>query len=80
MTIIKGKSTLKDQPLFGAVDQVINTLELEIRFVKDAILKGRKAIQKKEIDIEELEGRLVNLGEAMKTVRKDAPKPKGAKA
>lgn len=77
---MKNKALLKDQPLFGAVDQVINTLELEIRVVKDAILKARKTIERKEESIDELEGRLVNLSDAMKTMRKDAPKPKAAKA
>jgi hypothetical protein len=76
MAIIKGKTVLKDQPLFGAVDQVINTLELEIRFVKDEIMSARKTILRKEEEIAELDGRLKNLVDSMATVRKDRPKKK----
>ncbi len=66
----------EDRPLFGPVDQVINTLELEIRLVKDAIEKDKAAILRKEESITELEARLKNLGESMATVRKDRPKKK----
>lgn len=67
---------MKDQNLFGAVDQVINTIEFEITCVKDEIEKCRKTIVRKQDDIGELEGRLANLKDSMLTVRKDRPKKK----
>lgn len=74
MTAAKKTPAMKEQPLFGAVDQVINTLELEIRLVKDEIEKCHRAIESKTADKEDLEGRLKNLVDSMTTVRKDRPK------
>jgi hypothetical protein len=63
---------MEDKPLFGPVDQVVNTLECEISWVKGEIKHCEKAIDRNKGEIEILQTRLKNLDESMKIVRKKA--------
>ena len=80
---------MEDKPLFGPVDQVVNTLECEISWVKGEIKHCEKAIIRNKSEIDILQTRLKNLDESMKIVRKktekqeepaSTPKPPAAKA
>jgi predicted ribosome quality control (RQC) complex YloA/Tae2 family protein len=80
---------MEDKPLFGPVDQVVNTLECEISWVKGEIKHCEKAIDRNKAEIEILQTRLKNLDESMKIVRKKekqqeepapAPKPPASKS
>ena len=77
---------MEDKPLFGPVDQVVNTLECEISWVKGEIKHCEKAIDRNKAEIEILQTRLKNLDESMNIVRKKAevekapaPKPTASK-
>lgn len=70
---------MKDQSLFGPVDEAVNAVELEISIVKDQIEKHEAAIERKERNLNELESRAEKLRGALSTLRKSAPKPKKAK-
>ena len=63
---------MEDKPLFGPVDQVVNTLECEISWVKGEIKHCEKSIDRNKAEIEILQTRLKNLDESMKIVRKKA--------
>jgi predicted ribosome quality control (RQC) complex YloA/Tae2 family protein len=63
---------MEDKPLFGPVDQVVNTLECEISWVKGEIKHCEKAIDRNKAEIDILQTRLKNLDESMKIVRKKA--------
>jgi len=86
---------MQDKPLFGPVDQVVNTLEIETSWVKGEIKRREGAIDRNRDEITLLQTRLDNLNESMRIVRenekkreeaevqKPAPKPApkaGAKA
>jgi len=60
---------LKDQPLFGPVDQVINTLEMESSWVKAEIKRCEKSIARMKSEIEILGKRKSMIDESMKIVR-----------
>lgn len=69
---------MEDKPLFGPVDQVVNTLECEISWVKGEIKHCEKAIDRNKAEIEVLQTRLKNLDESMKIVRRKAEGEKPA--
>lgn len=64
------KTEPKDQPLFGPVDQVINTLESERSWVKAEIDRCVKAINRNKDDIDIFQARLKNIDESIAYVRK----------
>lgn len=63
---------MEDKPLFGPVDQVVNTLESETSWVKAEIRRCEKAINRNKSDIDILQVRLKNLDESMVYVRRQA--------
>ena len=80
---------MENKPLFGSVDQVVNTLECETSWVKGEIKHCEKAIDRNKAEIEILQTRLKNLDESMKIVRKKteeqekpapAPKPSASRS
>lgn len=67
------KQAMKDQPLFGPVDQVVNTLEMESTWVKGEIKRCEKGIIRMENEMDSLKKRQEMIAESLKTVR-DAEK------
>ncbi len=72
------EKSMKDQPLFGPVDQVVNTLEMESTWVKGEIKKCEKSISRLKGDIDMLTKRKEMIDESMKIVRDSEKKRKGA--
>lgn len=62
-------SSLKDQPLFGPVDQLVNTLEVELSWVKSEIERCEKTIARANVEIKILSERKDMLDQSMKFVR-----------
>ncbi len=60
---------MQDQPLFGPVDQVVNTLEMEAGWVKGELKRCEKGIDRLETEIELLQKREAMIAESLKTVR-----------
>ena len=60
---------MKDLPLFGDDDQIINTLTLEQNEVGDLLKKTLTAIENKKVESETLRSRYSNLGKAIKTIQ-----------
>ncbi len=63
------EETPKDKPLFGPVDQLVNTLELELSWVKGEIKNREGAISRAKKDLEHLNKRQSMLNESMTIVR-----------
>lgn len=66
---------MKEQSLFGPVDQAMNTLDTEITLVQAEIDRRIKTVQKKQEEIQQLGNRLEDLKGALVTVRKAQKKP-----
>jgi chromosome segregation ATPase len=56
------------------VDQVVNTLEMEISWVRSEVKRCEKAIDRNKEEISILQTRLDNLNESMKIVRENEKK------
>ncbi len=69
---------MEDKPLFGPVDQVVNTLECEMTWVKGEIRRCEKAIERNKSEIGTLETR--HLDDSVRIVRKKAKEERPAPA
>jgi len=62
----------EEKPLFGELDEAINTLTLEIRLLTEELEAIRKRITTAEANAEELESRISNLNDLLKEIQKPA--------
>lgn len=65
---------LKDAPLFGEDDEIINALEMESKEVKEEIGRCNKNLVRLQAGIGYLEERAALLKKALDTMRKRQPK------
>lgn len=68
------KEAMKDQPLFGPVDQVVNTLEAEASWVKGEIKRCEKSICRMKGEIDMLAKRQEMITESLKFMRETEKK------